>query len=290
MIRQKISVLIPDTTLEETREHLKQAQKVYQIARALTIFRVDTVYIYRGIAADKRMQRWQRRILTSILEYLETPQYLRKILIEKMPELRSVGTLSPLAADHHPLREKPRVGTLREGALYLRNSEFLVEMGYDRPLRVINVKPSLNIKNRAIRVTARVEKDKENDVLVARILTKEEIEKKYSWYYTGYRVKVKDTTLGQILRGINGFKIATSRTCELINPPKIVNRWKERGDDLIVAFGSPKRGIPEILKQEGLKIRDVFDACVGLVRNAAVRTVRLEEAMFMFFSQINPHL
>ncbi len=285
-----ISVLIPDTTLEETKDHVKQAQKVYQIARTLTIFRVDTVYIYRALSSDLRRQRWQGRILSAILEYLETPQYLRKILIDKMPELKSVGTLSPLAAEHHPLKEKPRAGIIREGALFEKSGKYLVELGFQHPFEAINVKPAANLKNRIVRVTARLEKNDDRKAFVARILTKEELEKKYPWYYNGYRVKVKDTTLGKLLKGLKGFKVATDRTCEHINPLKFVEDWKRRRTPLLVAFGSPKHGIPSILKQEGLKIHDVFDGCIGLIKNSAVRTIRLEEALMMFLSQISPFL
>lgn len=285
-----ISVLIPDTTLEETRDHVKQAQKVYQIARALTIFRVDTVYIYRGMASDKRRQRWQGRVLRAILEYLETPQYLRKLLIDKMPELKSVGTLSPLAAEHHPLKEKPRNGSIREGALFEKNGKYFVELGYQQAFEAINMKPALRMQNQPVRVTARLEKDKASGKLVARVLTKDEIRLNYPWYYNGYRVKVKETTLGKLLKGLQGFKVATDRTCELIQPQQLVAEWKKRKEHLIVAFGSPKHGIPDLLKLEGLKIRDVFDTCIGIVKNSAVRTVRLEEALMMFLAHINPYL
>jgi hypothetical protein len=35
------------------------------------------------------------------LQYLETPQYLRKYLFEIHPDLKNAGIMNPIEADHH---------------------------------------------------------------------------------------------------------------------------------------------------------------------------------------------
>lgn len=39
--------------------------------------------------------------LARVLEFMETPQYLRRTLFERHPDLQSAGLLNPLDAPHH---------------------------------------------------------------------------------------------------------------------------------------------------------------------------------------------
>jgi predicted SPOUT superfamily RNA methylase MTH1 len=70
--------------------------------------------------------------LARVLQYMETPQYLRRALIPMHPDLRSAGRLPPLDAPHH-LRAS-EWGRYREGVV-LRSEEgagSLVDVGLDK--------------------------------------------------------------------------------------------------------------------------------------------------------------
>jgi predicted SPOUT superfamily RNA methylase MTH1 len=52
-----------------------------------------------------------------VMQYLETPQYLRKALFPIHPDLKLAGLLNPLDAPHHL-----RAGTKREREYYSRDA------------------------------------------------------------------------------------------------------------------------------------------------------------------------
>jgi hypothetical protein len=80
----------------ESRDTRVNTLKVGQIARAAAVFRVSRIVIYR----DQEYN--DSRFISMILRYMETPQYLRKLLIPRREELRHVGMLPPLRTSHHP--------------------------------------------------------------------------------------------------------------------------------------------------------------------------------------------
>ncbi|KAF0921081.1 hypothetical protein E2562_038465 [Oryza meyeriana var. granulata] len=75
-----------------------------QIARAATVFRIDEVVIFDSnptVENNGDGEESGARFLVRILEYLETPQYLRRRLFPMHKNLKFVGLLPPLDAPHH---------------------------------------------------------------------------------------------------------------------------------------------------------------------------------------------
>ncbi|MGZ4892149.1 MAG: putative RNA uridine N3 methyltransferase, partial [Halobacteriota archaeon] len=70
----KIQLAVPSSLTIETADHKIKTYKVGQVARAAAIFGVQRVTIYRDAAYD------DSRFIASILQYMEAPQYLRKLL------------------------------------------------------------------------------------------------------------------------------------------------------------------------------------------------------------------
>ncbi|GAQ83751.1 hypothetical protein KFL_001600210 [Klebsormidium nitens] len=124
-----------------------------QIARAAAIFCVDEVVVFEDGDDDpgRRAPRWRRGeagdsgavFLARLLQYCETPQYLRRHLIPMHPDLRTAGLLAPLDAPHHarahewiPYREgvvvvKPSAGGKASGG-----SGALVNVGLQKEVRI----------------------------------------------------------------------------------------------------------------------------------------------------------
>lgn len=101
-----------------------KAVLVGQVARALTIFGIDEVIVYedRSDAPPSDDSEGVSRGLAFFirnLQYLETPQYLRRQLLPMHKDLRWVGLLSPLDAPHH-LRKHERLA-YREGAVMAKD-------------------------------------------------------------------------------------------------------------------------------------------------------------------------
>ncbi|CAI5510596.1 unnamed protein product [Closterium sp. Naga37s-1] len=97
-----------------------------QIARAAVIFKVHEIVVYddwdaEGDSSAPRGWRGERfsgsagSFLARVLQYLDTPQYLRRALIPLTPDLRLAGLLPPLDAPHHArMHEWPE---FREGVV-----------------------------------------------------------------------------------------------------------------------------------------------------------------------------
>ena len=69
-----------------------------ELSRTLAIYRVDEIIIYHD---NKINQKDSLNYLITNLQYLETPQYLRKGLFPISENLTSVGLMNPLDATHH---------------------------------------------------------------------------------------------------------------------------------------------------------------------------------------------
>ena len=93
-----------------------------QLARALVIFNIDEVIIfdeggkdritggggkgttegeYKSVGNKKSSEKDPNVFLARVLQYLETPQYLRKSFFPKHKDLQYAGILNPLDCPHH---------------------------------------------------------------------------------------------------------------------------------------------------------------------------------------------
>src|SRR5512137_930484 len=98
--RREKAILIPSSLTMETQDRRLNTQKVGLIARAAAVFRMNRIVVYKDPEHD------DSRFISMVLRYMETPQYLRKMLIPRREELRHVGTLPPLRTAHHPVNSK----------------------------------------------------------------------------------------------------------------------------------------------------------------------------------------
>ncbi len=105
-----LSIAIPSSALINERDEKIKTYKVGLIARAAAVFRVDEIIIYYDPIHD------ESDFIAEILEYLETPQYLRKHLFPLKKSLRYAGLLPPLAIPSHRSKHL-KVGEVREGVV-----------------------------------------------------------------------------------------------------------------------------------------------------------------------------
>jgi predicted SPOUT superfamily RNA methylase MTH1 len=109
-----VSIAVPGSILGNAQSQELQTCLAGQIARAAALFSVDEVVVFDdGLdKSEKKRQVAQNQgtrgnsarnneFLARILEYLETPQYLRRFLFPMHRDLRFVGLLTPLNTPHH---------------------------------------------------------------------------------------------------------------------------------------------------------------------------------------------
>jgi len=245
-------IAIPSSLTVDTRDEKIKTYKVGQVARAAAIFEVTDIIIYRDPQYD------DSTFLKTVLEYAETPQYLRKYLFPRRRELRYAGVIPPLRTSHHPLKDEWR--EFREGVVVKVASDdrVWVDVGLDSP-SLARGKAKVGE-----RVTVRL---RERGNLEGEIVEDAPV-------YRGYRVRVA-RDLDSALRLSQPPFIGTSRYGEVVTLEKLKSWNVKNGYTLI--FGSPLGGIP---KEEWKKFHEV----VNFIPSQGTATVRTEEALLCSLS------
>jgi predicted SPOUT superfamily RNA methylase MTH1 len=267
-----LSVAIPSSLASEASHLRDKTGIIGRVARASAIYRVNDIYIYRDPPDESKLIRL-------ILNYIETPQYLRRRLFSKRPELGYVGTLPPLRTPHHPLEKRTEglsEGEFREGVVLSSVDEgFLMDIGVDRPLIAKGRAPSIGSR-------ATVQITDTAPELTGKFVRMRDVDQ-----YWGFKVHIMDFSLKKLAGGFE-LTVATSRHAK---PYKEVEsqlrlRWRDARNAL-VAFGSPRKGIGEMLVKYKLKAEEVFDFTVNMIPDQGCETVRTEEAIHASLAILN---
>jgi predicted SPOUT superfamily RNA methylase MTH1 len=265
------SILIPSSATMESADLRIRTLKIGQIARAAAVFRVDRIVIYRDEEFD------DSRFISRVLQYAETPQYLRKRLFPRMRELRYVGTLPPLRTAHHPTSSK--VSTLKVGEF--RVGLVVDEVGSDNGAWVdIGVECPLPLKT-AKRFSAGQRLNVR--VFSLKPLAAEPVDRSEIPHYWGYETEVIPN-LDEHVRSTESLVVATSRQGTPVTPDLLrqtVRQGRKHGLEMV--FGSPARGVDAFLSSETME-----GCCViNTIPHQGTETVRLEEAIFATLSEVN---
>ncbi|XP_039145999.1 putative methyltransferase C9orf114 homolog [Dioscorea cayenensis subsp. rotundata] len=262
-----------------------------QIARAVTIFRIDEVVVFDSkatssdVSVETRMNDDEENergapFLVRILRYLETPQYLRKHLFPIHKNLKCVGLLPPLDAPHH-LR-KHEWSSFREGVTLERSPSnttgTLVDVGLSKSVAVEQeLEPGIRVTvamgtNRSLGTDCMRE-------VVSSMSPREE------GLYWGYKVRYA-SNISSVFKNCpfkggydhiigtseHGLKIKSS---ELIIPAY---------RHLLIAFGGLgglEESIEEDGEMKGKHVNDVFSSYLNTCPLQGSRTIRTEEAVFI---------
>lgn len=276
----KVTVALPSTALAEANSLLEKTIKVGFMARALAIFKVEQLVIYR----DETEGIDERVLLGKLFNYLACPQYLRKKVFPLDPDLRCTGLLPPLNTPNHPIeksvKDLPEV-CYREGLVIDKVGErYLADVGVETPLAF----QSPRRLRRGDRVILRIVK-RGDEVTEVR-----EVERGKVPHYFGFTVDVTDLNLKELISSFkrDALVIATSRYGrevhrELQNLLGLLRKY----DKLLLIFGSPFRGLYEMAKREGFNLDDEVHMTLNFVPGQGAKTVRVEEALYSTLAIIN---
>ena len=258
-----LRVAIPSDALSAHKSIREKTLVAGYIARAAAIMRAEGIDIYH----PKGKEGEGFDVLLDVLTYLSKPTYLRKHVPLK-ETLKFAGILPPL-----------RVRALNEGiedpetGLYYKIGLVVKKKG---SMCIIDV-------GKEVKVKCKAKKGSEVMVGFEKNRPKKVLERRYGIWrkeYLGYEVRVHES-LSQLLSfyASRKFKVVvTTRKGEW--PGKLREVMTER---MGVIFGSPWKGVPEIMEEEGVD-EEVVDAYVNIFPCQGVETVRLEEALLGFSS------
>ncbi|MCS4538059.1 MAG: hypothetical protein HYY67_04270 [Thaumarchaeota archaeon] len=271
-MEQELWIAIPSIVLEDCSTLRERTEKAGMIARAAAIFGINKICIY-GVEGKARDES---RFLKLILEYLETPQYLRKKVYPISEELKFAGLLPPLRIPSHLVSAdiyKVKAGDVREGIVVKQGGKTLVDIGLSE-LAIISGNMLQNS-----RITVQI--DSVSNEISATI-----IDKKDTPDYWGYTVETFPSLTKMFQQLRPDFAVFTSR-----KGTNIQDKWNSIGErirscnNVLVAFGSPKHGLPEILAKEELQVQNSI--LLNTVPKQAVETVRAEEAILATLAILN---
>jgi hypothetical protein len=279
MDKKKLAIAVPVSVISDTPHLREKTSKIGLIGRAAAIFRVDEIIVYQD--NPKANQVRDLDFIALLLNYLETPQYLRKRLFKLEPNLQFAGILPPLRTPHHPVSGKTRdlkVGEYREGVVLSRDREgLLVDIGVEQPavLRETQYAVGDRLTSQIVNVGARIE---------VQTVNREDIP-----VYWGFRVREEKRSFGQIL-GDDEFDltIATARVGDKFMDVagQIGKKWSV-AQQILLAFGAPSRGLHEIAQEEGVKLEATVDFIVNTIPGQGTATVRTEEALLASLAILN---
>lgn len=282
VLGKKLSIAIP-ASLVSGIPHLREKTSIIgMVGRAAAIFGVVEIIVFPDL--PRRNQRRELDLLTRILTYMETPQYLRKRLFRLRPELRYAGILPPLRTPHHPLSSHVKDlvdGEHREGiAVSHTKNGTLVDVGVKKHVLVRDKKLPIGV-----RATFKIKVDGQaGQLLEAKKSNRNQITE-----YWGFQVTRSQLTLGKFLKN-RGFDlvIATSRHGKpfLKVLDRLRSSWQASLKPLI-CFGAPSQGLYELAQQESFNLNKVADFVVNTVPFQKVETVRTEEAIFVTLGILN---
>jgi methyltransferase len=302
-IKDRISVAIPDTSLSDENGLREKTLKIGKFARTFSIFGVKNIVIYKDPTEPR--DKSDMFLLRLILEFLNTPQYLRKTLYPMDRDLSYIGLLPPIRAPQHKNKVKPKdvkIGEIRVGVIHDRNS--LINKK-DRKRFTNAPKPAIDFKKENYDLYIDVGLDylipflgngiNGEKVVVKFVNSYPELKvirasgKDLEKLYFGYTL-VKVNSLEEYIKklGEETFVIFTSRygkSFQTVESDFKVNITKF--ENLLIVFGSPNRGIKELFVNYYNTKNSMY---VNIFPNQKTQTIRLEEAILGTLTLFNHFL
>jgi predicted SPOUT superfamily RNA methylase MTH1 len=271
-----LSVAIPDSSLIDSKSLLEKSLRVAQFARALSIFRVEKVYVYHDASSTVRPD--DSKLITLLLEYLDTPQYLRKLLYPKMKLLQFAGMLPPIQSPHHKRfirASEIRGEETRAGVLLRDRGKWVVDVGLDRTVPFVG--------NTEVTRRANFKLSAKKGQLVAT----EIIGKVGDSEYWGYNVIIVPALSEITSRHSSVIFLVTTRKGKPVPLiiPSLTKRLKH-ASEVVLIFGSPRNDVWEIANRIDTDLIS-SSLAVNMFPLQGTRTVRLEEALLGSLAILN---
>ncbi|GAA5818252.1 MAG: RNA-binding protein [Methanobrevibacter sp. CfCl-M3] len=325
MKNAQLSVFLPDSFLTETKDLKLKTSKIGIIGRALAVFNVNKVVIYKDTTGNPfsstnsdrnslnrdNLNRYRLsrdssnghslnrhssnrdnlykgnsdknylsrsvsdgELISKLLRYMDTPQYLRKNVFPIESDLKHVGILPPLRTPNHPTGENFGLGQYRQGLTVKRNKKgTFVDIGLDE---LVFCKEQLTVNKVFSFKVVKIAKE---------ILITPDAPTDLYW---GYETIYTEKTLKNSLKLVDpDFILVTTRYGDEIN--SIFNNLKLKAinsKSIALIFGGSYNGIPENVCESIRTFKsDVVE--VNMVPNQGTETVRTEEALILTLAILN---
>ena len=291
-VNYTLSILIPSSIVDNAQSKELRTYLIGELARTIGIFKISEVIIFHDKLKDN--SRDYINYFVKNLQYLETPQYLRKTLFPMSEDLKLSGLMNPLESQHH-LR-KDEWSPYREGCVLDRpvNGDYSwVNIGLNKDCKINQKIPPKT------RVTVKLNENNFNNKLKYYTGTPVSMSEPYlkNGTYWGYIVRVcetyKDIFNNSIYDEGYDFVIGTSDKGE--NYKNADYSKKKDFKHCLIIFGGIS-GIEGLMNDDehnsinSSNIAKNFDLYLNTCMNQGLRTIRTEEAILISLAVIRPEL
>ncbi len=282
--RPTLSIALPSSIIQNAQSPELQMYLAGQVARTAAIYCVTEIVVFLDSAPNNASTRAQN-FLHTVLQYAETPQYLRKHLYPRTPMLRLAGLLNPLALPSHLARSD--YCRYRDG-VYTRGRH--VDVGLDRLAEVDKPAPS------GTRVT--VDLSPSGDEIYHKAPGKYLFGKVVPFNspdkYWGYRVRTAKS-LSDVFRDAPvqyDLVVGTSERGTPLGSNGLPGLPSHK--HALIVFGGVNGLEFAANNDEALKeledVGDLFDFYVNTCTEQGSRTIRTEEALLISLAALQPYL
>ncbi len=257
-----LAVVVPSSNLSIYKDLRLKTRLAGEYARALAVFRVSTLAVFRDPEATEE----DHRLFLKVLRHVLVPPYLRVKTEPLDRDLRFAGLLPPLTIyPHNPENRPPRPGDVRFGLVL--GERGLVDIGWRKPCRLVDAGYAKPGEIKLIRV------DSANPLLCR--------EETAAQIYAGYRV-VEAASSDDLARLLEGYDLVinTSKRGEPLRGG--VLKRVSRAMSLCLLFGNPRKDFDE-LAGSGVRI----DLTINFIPNQGTLTVRTHEALVSTLAILN---
>ncbi|MCX8165690.1 MAG: hypothetical protein N3D79_03790 [Acidilobaceae archaeon] len=261
--KRRLSVALPGSILLTEETLMLKTIKVGFVARALAMFRVDEVILYR----DEDSEEADLELAQILLEFMVTPPHLRRKTFPLSPQLSAAGLLPPLRLVTHDPPAEPAPGAKVEG--------LVVSCKGDLCRVYIGRLGTAVLRGRAEvgkRVTVAIRSQEPLTVELS------------SWEnaYVGFEVKREDALHRVIRRSREAGEVvvASSRLGKGVwESAQQLLAMMEKAKGMLVVFGGPRSCPYE-------ETPHLFDMALNTVPFQGTFTVRTEEALYTTLSAL----
>jgi predicted SPOUT superfamily RNA methylase MTH1 len=260
--KSKISILLPDSFLDNEDTLLLKTRKIGTLARTTNMFRIGYVYFYK-----EKGQVKDREILSDIFTHLGFPPYLRKYG-KHSKNLRHTAILQPIHSPNH------------SGVKYkeFSYSEGIVTESFGGKISVdIGKKNSVIIRDKR--------HYKKGDTVIIQssgksLCIKEIVPDTFFWKTS---FEIGDLTLDQyLLSNPQNFVIGLSKSGEPISSKVIIDLQNNTHSQYLLVFGPIKGSL-----RDHIKNLNSINIWLNVVPNQGTKTIKIEEALHSTLTLLN---
>jgi predicted SPOUT superfamily RNA methylase MTH1 len=292
---KNIIICIPNSILSTGQTSELQADLLGKLARKLSLYKVSRIIILKDHSYNPRSTMFRpSQFILKILQYLETPQYLRKRLFPICNELRLAGLLAPLECPHH--LKAGDISEYREGVVLKRptkkNKGSFADIGLLKDCQLDRKLPPFTRVTVKLDDQGRLEYGAKN--FNGKVVSIKEAVKGMGTFW-GYEVEVQETVADVMdVLPANCFKVLIDDRDSPYSQEvrgKVIQDFNQSGfDNLFFMFGH--KGLKHLTEHEmntrvpANVIEAKFDATFGnWFNNMGILKLHLEEQVDFFLHQ-----